>query len=37
MSTSGKYFNSWDKVGFVAWLFTIGFMGLDFWPAVWHS
>ena len=25
----------WYSFGWVAWLFTIGFMDLDFWPAVW--
>lgn len=35
MSTSEKYFTSGDKVVVMAWLFTIGFMDLDFWQAVW--
>ena len=32
MNTSGE---GWYSLGWIAWLFTVGFTDLGFWQAVW--
>ena len=32
MSSKGE---GWYSFGWIAWLFTVGFLGLGFWQAVW--
>ena len=36
-TTVSDDFRRWSTCGWLAWIFTVGFMDLGFWPAVWRA
>ena len=35
MSDIRRQYDGWFSLTWIAWLFTIGVLDLEFWPAVW--